>query len=53
MKNSGCLIGTFKLSSVYRVFWPSGRVSKENQYVAVNDPTNGPEHWIYRTMHTV
>ena len=33
-------------SSVYRVFWPSCRVSK-NQYVAVNDPTTGPEHAIY------
>ena len=40
-------------SFVYQMFWPSSRVSKYNQYVAVNDPTTGPEHPIYRTMCTV
>ena len=39
-------------SYVYRVFWPSSRVSKQNQYETVNDPTTGQEHPIYRTMRT-
>ena len=40
-------------SSVYRVFWPSSRVSKKINMYALNDPTTGPEHPIYRTMHTI
>ena len=38
--------------SVYPVFWPSSRGSKINMY-AVDDPTTGPEHLIYRVMRTV
>ena len=39
-------------SSVYQVFWPSSTGYNKINLYAVNDPITGPEHLIYRTMHT-
>ena len=38
-------------SSVYQVFWPSGRVV--DCFILIKHSTTGPVHPIYRTMRTV
>ena len=40
-------------SSVYRVYWPSGRVVDCNILILLRHSTSGPEHLIYRFMCTV
>ena len=39
--------------SVYRVFWPSGRVVDCDILILFRHSTTGPEHSIYITMRTV
>ena len=40
-------------SSVYLVFWPSGRVVACNILILFRQSTTGPEHPIYRTIRAV